>query len=453
MGQYVNWGGPDVIQWRDDRPMIKRVAMLSVHTCPLADLGGRDTGGMNVYVRELSRELTRRGVAVDVFTRQRFAGGPRVVADGPRVRVVHLDAGPPGPMGKETIYEHLPEFAARVEAFRAAEDICYDRIHAHYWLSGLVGIELRGRWRVPSLVMFHTLARVKNLHLGDGETPDSELRAHGEQRAMDAADCIVVANTAERDHIQAQYRVNVGKLAMAPLGVDTHLFYPRDRAQARAALGWRDELVVFSVGRIEPLKGMDTLVRAAGLLVKERPDWQHRLRVYIGGGQIDDDDPASGAEVAKLRALIRSLGLEEQIHLLGAVDQQELPDYYSAADAVVVPSHYESFGLVAVEAMACGTPVVASRVGGLSLSVKDGETGFLVPARDDAAFADRVGRLLESPDLVARMGRAAAMAGKHYSWKSVADRIVTIYDHLGPVCPRPSPQAEHRAYATTCGCS
>src|SRR5579864_4601109 len=165
--------------------MTKRVAMLSVHTCPLANLGGRDTGGMNVYVRQLARELARRNVAVDVFTRQRFAGGPRIVGDAPGVRVIHLDAGPPGPMEKETIYEHLPEFSARVDAFRAAEGICYDRLHAHYWLSGLVAADLRRRWNVPSLVMFHTLARVKNLHIGEGETADGELRAQGEQRAMD----------------------------------------------------------------------------------------------------------------------------------------------------------------------------------------------------------------------------------------------------------------------------
>lgn len=433
--------------------MTKRVAMLSVHTCPLAGLGGRDAGGMNVYVRELARELARRNVAVDVFTRQRFPGGPRIVADGPGVRVIHLEAGPPGPMGKDQIYEHLPEFAARVDAFRASEGLCYDRLHAHYWLSGLVAGDLRRRWHIPSLIMFHTLARVKNLHIGEGETADSELRAHGEQRAMDMADCIIAANKVERDHILSQYRVPAGKIAIAPLGVDTSLFSPRNRIEARARLGLEGKQLVFSVGRIDPLKGMDTLVRATALLVDRVPALRERLQVLIGGGQVDDDDPSSGAEVEKLHALVERLGVAEHVRLLGALPQAVLPDYYSAADCVVVPSHYESFGLVAVEAMACGTPIVASRVGGLSLSVHDGETGYLVPPRDTAAFAERIGRLLASPALAERMGSAAALAGRSYSWRAVADRIVNLYEQFGVVCNRPAPVfVDTRRYATSCGC-
>jgi D-inositol-3-phosphate glycosyltransferase len=433
--------------------MTKRVAMLSVHTCPLAGLGGRDTGGMNVYVRRLARGLARRHFAVDVFTRQRFAGGPRIVEDGPGVRVIHLDAGPPGPMDKETIYEHLPEFAANVEAFRLSEQLCYDRIHAHYWLSGLVAADLRRRWNVPSLVMFHTLARIKNLHIGEGETPDSELRAQGEQRAMDLADCIIAANAVERQQMLSQYRVDSRKISIAPLGVDTSIFKPRERCRAREELGLGGKQLVFSVGRIEPLKGMETLVWAAGLLVKEDPRRRERLRVLIGGGHVDDDDPSGGTELGRLKKLIDCLDLSDVVHLLGALPQPELPRYYSAADCVVVPSHYESFGLVAVEAMACGTPVVASRVGGLSLTVKDGETGYLVPARDAGAFADRIGRLLQSPALVARLGGAAAIAGRAYSWRAVADRIVNLYGQFGKICPQPAPVAvEARRYATSCSC-
>ena len=433
--------------------MTKRVAMLSVHTCPLAGLGGRDTGGMNVYVRQLARELARRNVAVDVFTRQRFGRGPRIVEDGPGVRVIHLEAGPPGLMDKETIYEHLPEFAARVDEFRRSERLCYDRLHAHYWLSGLVAADLRRRWNVPSLVMFHTLARVKNLHIGEGETADSELRAHGEQRAMDMADCIIAANAVERDHMLSQYRVVPDKISIAPLGVDTNIFKPRDRDAARADLGLAGKHLVFSVGRIEPLKGMDTLVRAAGTLVQDDPSLRQRLRVLIGGGHVDEDDPGGGTELDRLRVLIERLGLAGVVQLLGSIPQVELPQYYAAADCVVVPSHYESFGLVAVEAMACGTPVVASRVGGLGLSVKDDDTGFLVPARDDAAFAERIGRLLRSPELVTRLGQAAAQAGRGYGWRAVAESILDLYAKFGKTCNRAAPIAvESRRYATTCGC-
>jgi len=400
--------------------MTKRVAMLSVHTCPLAGLGGRDTGGMNVYVRQLARDLARRNFAVDVFTRQRFGRGPRIVEDGPGVRDIHLEAGPPGPMDKETIYEHLPEFAARVDEFRRTEGLCYDRIHAHYWLSGLVAADLRRRWNVPTLIMFHTLARVKNLYIGEGETADSELRAQGEQRAMDMADCIVAANSIERDHMLSQYRVDPAKISIAPLGVDTSIFRPQDRQRARADLGLAGKQLVFSVGRIEPL-------------------------IIVDGVAISN--------ATRSNQLIQRLGLAEVVQLLGSLPQVELPRYYAAADCVVVPSHYESFGLVAVEAMACGTPVVASRVGGLSLSVKDGETGFLVPARDDAAFADRIGRLVRSPELVTRLGQAAAVAGRAYSWRSVTDRILDLYGKFGKVCTRPAPvPVETRRYATTCSC-
>jgi D-inositol-3-phosphate glycosyltransferase len=271
---------------------------------------------------------------------------------------------------------------------------------------------------------------------------------------MDLADCVIAANSVERDHMLSQYRIDPAKIAIAPLGVDTSLFAPRDRARARERLGLAGKQVVFSVGRIEPLKGMDTLVRAAALLRDQEPEVRERLQVLIGGGQVDDDDPSGGVEVAHLQRLVDELGLTEHVRLMGAVPQDALPDYYAAAQCVVVPSHYESFGLVALEAMACGTPVVASRVGGLSLTVKDGETGFLVPPRDDAAFAQRISRLLRSPELVARMGATAAAVARGYSWRAVADRVLGLYDRFGVVCRAPARSpAESRRYATTCGCS
>jgi D-inositol-3-phosphate glycosyltransferase len=270
---------------------------------------------------------------------------------------------------------------------------------------------------------------------------------------MDLADCIIAANAVERQQMLSQYRVDSRKISIAPLGVDTSIFKPRERCRAREELGLGGKQLVFSVGRIEPLKGMETLVWAAGLLVKEDPRRRERLRVLIGGGHVDDDDPSGGTELGRLKKLIDCLDLSDVVHLLGALPQPELPRYYSAADCVVVPSHYESFGLVAVEAMACGTPVVASRVGGLSLTVKDGETGYLVPARDAGAFADRIGRLLQSPALVARLGGAAAIAGRAYSWRAVADRIVNLYGQFGKICPQPAPVAvEARRYATSCSC-
>ncbi|MCL4509354.1 MAG: glycosyltransferase [Chloroflexi bacterium] len=428
--------------------------MISVHTCPLANLGGKDAGGMNVYVRQLSRALASCNIAVDVFTRQRFAGGPRIVGDGSGVRVIHLDAGPTGPLSKEEIYEHLPEFIKHIEEFRRTEGIYYDRLHGHYWLSGLVTAELRRLWQVPSLVMFHTLARVKNAHLPPEVPPESELRANGEQCAIDGNDIVVVANRRERDDLLAHYRVPLGKVVIVPLGVDIELFAPRDRALARQRINLDSEHLIFSVGRIEPLKGFDTLVRATALLLARRHALRQSLQLWIGGGKIDHDDPASGTEMSHLHQIIESLGLANNVRLLGAIPQEQLPDFYAAADCVVVPSHYESFGLVAVEAMATGTPVIASDVGGLGLSVKDGVTGFLVPTGDESALANRIARVLDDSALRQRLGAAAFAEGAHYSWSRVAERIEAVYEKFGSLSRSGSlVSVATPTYATACGCS
>ncbi|MCL4540789.1 MAG: glycosyltransferase [Chloroflexi bacterium] len=437
---------------RPDR--VQRTAMFSVHTCPLANPGGKDAGGLNVYVRQLSRALARRNIAVDVFTRQRFAQGPRIVSDGPGVRIIHIDAGPTGPLPKESIALYIPEFIEHVEEFRRQEDMHYDRLHAHYWLSGLVTAQLRTMWQVPSLVMFHTLARIKNTHLTDGEKLDGEFRADGEQQAMDRNDLIIAANRLELEEMRKHYRLPLSKITTAPLGVDLRLFHPQDRAAARTALGFSRQHLIFSVGRIEPLKGFDTLVHAAAQLFTEHPQLRETTEIWIGGGRIDHDDPSSGTPVRRLQNLVNQLGLDTQVRLLGAIPQEELPLYYGASDCTVVPSHYESFGLVAIEAMASGIPVVASNVGGLSLTIKDGETGFLVPPRDASAFANRIYELLASPQLASAMGNASAKEGAYYSWETVANRIEQIYARFGSFNrPDTLPQSHRLQYATVCGCS
>ncbi len=433
---------------------VQRIAMFSVHTCPLANPGGKDAGGLNVYVRQLSRALARRNIAIDVFTRRRFAQGPRIASDGPGVRVIHIDAGPTSPLPKESIALYIPEFVKHVEEFRQQEGIHYDRLHAHYWLSGLVTAQLRAMWHVPSLVMFHTLARIKNAHLTDSEKLDSEFRADGEQQAMDRNDLIIAANRLELEEMRKYYRIPLYKITTAPLGVDLRLFHPQDRSAARAALGFSRKHLIFSVGRIEPLKGFDTLVHAAAQLFTEHPQLRETTELWIGGGRIDHDDPDSGTQVGQLQNLVRQLGLNTQVRLLGAIPQEELSLYYAASDCTVVPSHYESFGLVAIEAMASGIPVVASNVGGLSLTVKDGETGFLVPPRDVSAFANRIYEVLANPQLASAMGNASAKESAYYSWEAVANRIEQIYARFGSFNrPDTLPQSHRLQYATVCGCS
>jgi D-inositol-3-phosphate glycosyltransferase len=405
--------------------------MLSVHTCPLANLGGRDTGGMNVYVRELGRELARRAIDVDIFTRLRFEGAPRIVNDVPHMRVIHLPAGPLGQISRTTLYDHIPVFAEEMDQFRAEEGLHYDLLHAHYWLSGVAGLTLKRRWDVPLVTMFHTLARVKSVHMATVLSDDDLLRARGEQRVMHGSDRIVAANRTELDDMLGHYQVDPDRITISPLGIDPAVFYPRNRLESKAQIGLRGKLVVFSVGRIEPLKGMDTLVKAAALLRDQHGWTANDLQVVIGGGPSEDDDVASMEELARLRRLAADLNLGNRVRFEGPIAQQRLPAYYCAADVCVVPSLYESFGLVAVEALACGTPVVASDVGGLALTVRDGVNGFHAPVRDERRFAEQIDQLLKDPGLRQRLGNQAAVSARDYRWSAVADRILHMYRSFG----------------------
>jgi D-inositol-3-phosphate glycosyltransferase len=396
--------------------------MLSVHTCPLAALGGKETGGMNVYVREVSRELGRMGVEVDVFTRSQNPAIARVVEMAERVRVVHLAAGPEAPMPREAVVAHLDEFGDGVEAWRIARAVDYDLIHAHYWLSGVVALALRERWAVPVLQMFHTLGRLKN-HVATGVADrEPAVRIAQEARIVRAVDRIVAANPVERADLVAHYAARAERIAAIPCGVDTELFAPTDAGRARRRLGVEGPLLLY-VGRIAPIKGLATLLDAVALLRGQGSP----VRLWIVGG--DADEPTDGHE-ASLRERVGQLGLDGAVRFLGPQPQDVLPLYYAAADAVVLPSRYESFGMVALEAMACGSPVIASRVGGLTTTVRDGVTGFLVREGDVAALADRIERLLGDPDLAWRLGREGVRWAARHRWPCVAEAVCREYAGL-----------------------
>jgi D-inositol-3-phosphate glycosyltransferase len=397
--------------------------MLSVHTCPLAALGGKETGGMNVYVRELARELARMRVAADIFTRSQNPSIPRVSAIGDGVRVVHLPAGPEAPMARERVHDHLDEFVEGVEEFRADHGLDYDLIHAHYWLSGAVGLTLRERWGVPLVQMFHTLGRLKNDAARNGAEHEPALRIAEESRIVGAADRIVAATVVERAHLAGHYGADPTRIAVIPCGVDTELFTPGDQAAARAALGLDDRPRLLYVGRIAPIKGLQTLLdgmarlRAGG----------RRAHLCIVGG--DADEPLNGHE-GELRAQLGRLDLGDTVTFVGAQPQERLRTWYVAADASVLPSYYESFGMVALEAMACGSPVIASRVGGLQTTVRDRVTGVLVPDHDAAALADALGRLLDDPDLRWRLGREGVRWAAQHRWPCVAEAVCREYAAL-----------------------
>ncbi len=408
---------------------MQRIAMISYHTCPLATLGGKDTGGMNVYVRDLTRQLGRMGIGVDVFTRSQDEHVPHVLHDlGYGNRVVHVPAGPESPRPKEELAGYLPEFVAGVRRFADEKGLHYDVIHSHYWLSGLAAIELRQRWNAPIVHMFHTLGLMKNRVARTDEEREGQYRIDGERRVLQEADSIIAATPAEYAQLQFLYGADVRKISVISPGVDTSRFYPIDKDEAKAVIGIpAKEHMLLYVGRIEPLKGVDILIQAVARLREHGHQAESPTYLAVIGGEPDVDPESMSSEMGRLQNLCRRLGLDDVVIFLGKRSQDSLPYYYSAADVVVVPSHYESFGLVALEAMACGTPVVASEVGGLAFLVQDGVTGYTVPDGDPQALGERLEWLIRDPELRWKLGRQAAAYAQQYGWEKIAPRLVALY--------------------------
>lgn len=407
-----------------------RIAMLSYHTCPLATLGGKDTGGMNVYVRDLTRELGRMGIHVDVFTRSQDEHVPHVLHDlGYGNRVVHVTAGPEVPAPKRELPEYIPQFVEGVKAFAAEKGIHYDLIHSHYWMSGLAAESLKQAWDVPVVHMFHTLGEMKNRIArteAERETPE---RIAGEKRVLSIADRIIVATLAEHSQLRFLYKANNNKLVIIPPGVDTCHFYPIPADEAKQFIGLKpDDRMVLFVGRIEALKGVDTLIRAMSCLKVK--DMHRPVHLAIIGGEPDVNAREMSMEMARLQKLCDELCLGQMVVFLGKRGQDTLPYYYSAAEVLVMPSLYESFGMVALEAMACGTPVIASEVGGLGFLVQDGETGFTIPDGEPDKLCEKLSLLLTDHELRESMGRHAADYACSYDWERIAKQIVDVYEGL-----------------------
>jgi D-inositol-3-phosphate glycosyltransferase len=407
---------PELVEGRDAPSL--RVAVISAHTSPLARPGGAKSGGLNVYVLELARQLSTLGCQVDIFTRATAAGQPEITQVEPDLRAITLTAGPAEPLTPDDLHTHLEAFYEALLDFTRRDGAAYDLVHSHYWLSGLIGARLKALWNVPHVVMFHTLGEIKN-RASYGEH-ESGLRIDSEAAVLAAADRVICATDLERDSLRQLYGASEDKVTVIPLGVDLDRFHPAEKQDARSALGLKDERIILFVGRIEPLKGIDILINAASLLESDV-----ECTVLVVGG-----DDSSQSEVAELRDLARDRGIEHRVAFVGAVDHETLPLYYNAADVCVVPSHYESFGLVAVEAMASGVPVVASRVGGLTGTIKDGETGYLVPWLCPEPFAERIELLLENEPLRNNLGEAAREAMSRYRWENVATAVLSLYQTL-----------------------
>ena len=409
-----------------------RVAMLSVHACPLAKLGGRDSGGMNVYVRELARDLGARGIEVDVFTRWRERYDPRIQQLGPNARVIHVESGPIGYWPKMAVYEHLDQFGEKLLEHVAAEGKRYDLVHAHYWLSAKVARTLAEHWRVPRIQMFHTLGLVKREVLDEDIDGESDVRVAIEREAVRESAAIVAASTIELAELRQLYRADPSRVAVIPCGVDPEVFKPVRQADAREALG-RDqcERLVLFVGRIEQIKGIDVLLRALGLLFQRHPDLRSDVCLLVVGGALDPGDDAPETEkILELRRLVHEHRMEANVAFVGSRDQEQLALYYAAADVCAVPSLTESFGLVALEAMACGTPVVGTRVGGLQTLIEDGESGLLVPAGDDTALAEAIHAVLTDHRLRTHLSHGARERAERFTWNRVGQRMTELYDKV-----------------------
>ena len=396
-----------------------KIAMLSVHSCPVGELGPKDTGGMSVYIRELAGELGKRGHWVDIYTRIHDPKDRIIIELGENARLIHLKAGDNGDMKKLAIYPYLADFAFALENFRKRDGCHYDVVHSHYWLSGRVGGWVKDLWGVPHMVMFHTLGKVKNA-VGVGEDEPS-LRLVTENEVINRCNRIIAATEEEKLDLIRYYNALPETIGVVPCGVNLKLFRPMDRRDVRRQLNLEKEKnIILYVGRIDPLKGIDRLLMAGAHLKRRRG-----FKLIIIGGN-DHFQP----ELQRLKRFTQELGIEDLVMFAGRVKQEDLPLYYNAADVVVVPSYHESFGLVALESLACGTPVVATKVGGLENIIKEGRNGYLVTNDVPYSMADKIASLLSKQDTGANSPRSVRDSVSKYSWSNIADGLIDEYKIL-----------------------
>ncbi|WP_245158885.1 D-inositol-3-phosphate glycosyltransferase [Blastococcus sp. TF02A-35] len=415
----------------------RRVATLSVHTSPLDQPGAGDAGGMNVYVVEVSRRLAARGIAVDVFTRATSSDLPPVVEMSPGVTVRHVSAGPFEGLGKEELPAQLCAFTAAVLREEAQhEPGYYDLVHSHYWLSGQVGWLARDRWSVPLVHTAHTLAKVKNEALAAGDRPEPRSRVIGEEQVVAEADRLIANTDEEARQLVRLYGADPARTLVVPPGVDLDRFAPGSRVASRRAVGVaEDAVVLLFVGRIQPLKAPDVLLHTAARMLADDPGLRSRLQVHVVGAP-----SGSGLDAPRqLEQLAAGLGITDVVRFHPPQPPERLAHFYRAADVTVVPSHNESFGLVALESQACGTPVVAAAVGGLPTAVRDGVSGVLVPGHDPADYAAAVRAVLARRELLAAGARRHAA---RFSWERTVDALVEAYAsaaaEMAAAPPRPA---------------
>jgi len=410
-----------------------RVAFLSEHASPVALLGGADAGGQNVYVDEVSRHLARIGHTVDVFTRRENSATPEVIAWAPGVRVINLVAGPAMVLPKDDLWPYMPDFHDALLRFMTRDGARYDLVHGNFWMSGWVASRLKRELGVPVVQIFHATGKTKRRHQGAAD-PSAPERVDVEMGIVREVDRLIAQCPAEEIELVGDYAADPHKVVVIPSAVDTETFHPVARDEARRRIGLdADGPVVVYVGRMLPRKDVRNVVRSLALLTREdtalgAPVGAGGVTLLLVGGETTEPDPVATPETGELRRLAAELGIADRVYFVGKRQPDTLKDYYCAGDVVVTTPWYEPFGLTPLEGMACGRPIVGSAVGGLTYTIADGVTGYLVPPRDPAALAERLRHLLARPDLCAHMGQAArARVECHFTWPAVARRTAALY--------------------------
>lgn len=416
--------------------MLRRIAMISEHASPLAVLGGVDAGGQNVYVAQVAQHLARAGYAIDVYTRQDHPDQPRIVDWGRRLRVIHVPAGPPTYVPKEELYPWMNDFARWMIHFYRSEHLLYDLIHAHFWMSGCVAAALHRAFEIPWLVTFHALGRVRRLYQGSHDGfPDERLAM--EDLLVRQADRLIAECPQDREDLMALYRAHGRKIAMVPCGYDPAEFSPMSQEKARQHLGLAPEgIVLLQLGRIVARKGIDNVIRSLAAL-RDRHGVEARLLI-VGG---DAGDQRTAAELDRLKRLAVQLRVDDQTEFVGNQPRSRLRYYYNVADLFITTPWYEPFGITPLEAMACGTPVIASQVGGLKYTVVPNETGYWVPPKDPVALAATIVSHLSQPARIPVMRQRAIARARHFfTWAHVSHALSDVYeDILNAAYPLESP--------------
>lgn len=406
---------------------INRIAILSIHTSPLHQPGFGDSGGMNVYIAETAKRIAARGIEVEIFTRATTAADPEVVEFVPGVKVRHIPAGPFEGLSKEELPAQLCAVTAGLLRAEAAKDIgFYDLIHSHYWLSGQVGWIAKERWGVPLVHTMHTMARVKNAALAFGDSPEPAVREIGEEQVVAIADYLVANTEQEASELIELYHAEPERVRVINPGVDLEMFIPGSKTLTRETLGIAvDAKVLLFVGRIQPLKAPDVLLKAAAELVMRNPELRKDLVVAICGGPSGSglDEPDA------LHRLAAELGISDVVRFVPPINRQELVGWFQAADLCAVPSHSESFGLVALEAQACGTPVIATRVGGLTTTVADGSSGLLVDGHSPTDWSQAIELILTDKELAQKLQKGAVIHAGKFGWDRTTDELLDVYQH------------------------